>query len=73
MTSQIKSTAARVLSTGEATDEETASLAASVLGSDLTPSTTKTRKDLERIIKKLADTEGQSDRVAMARAELAKL
>lgn len=73
MTSQIKSTAAHVLSTGEATDSEALSLAASVLGSDLTPNTGKSRADLERIIKKFGDVEGQADRVAMARSELAKL
>ena len=49
MASKIKSTAARVLSTGEATDEEARSLAAYALGDAEPMRTAHTRDDLDRI------------------------
>jgi hypothetical protein len=71
--SKIRSTAAHVLSTGEATDEEAKSLAAYALGDAAPVRTTRTKQDLESMIAKLSDVEGQAERVAMMRAELAKL
>lgn len=73
MTTPIKSTAAHVLSTGEATDEEAKALAGYALGDAAPVRTTRTKQDLERMIAKLSDVEGQAERVAMMRAELAKL
>ena len=73
MASKIKSTAAHVLSTGEATDEEAKSLAAYALGDAAPARTTRTREDLERMIAKLSEVEGQEERVAMMRAEIAKM
>jgi len=71
--SKIRSTAAHVLSTGEATDEESRSLAAYALSDAAPVRTTRSKEDLERMIAKLSDVEGQAERVAMMRAELAKL
>jgi hypothetical protein len=73
MTTPIKSTAARVLSTGEATEAEAKSLAAYALGDSAPIRTTRSREDLERMIAKLSEAEGQEERVAMMRAELAKM
>lgn len=70
----IRSTAGHVLATGEATPEEAKSLAAAVLGDDsLTPSTTRTREDLERILSKIDGQEGQAERAAAIRAELERM
>lgn len=72
--SKIKSTAAHVLSTGEATDDEAKSLAAYALGDEPSPmQTTRTREDLVRMIAKLSDVEGQGERVAAMRAELERM
>lgn len=74
MTTPIKSTAAHVLSTGQATDEEARALAGAVLGDDsLTPSTTRTREDLERILAKIEGQESQSERAAAIRDQLEKM
>lgn len=68
----IRSTAGRVLATGEATPDEAKSLAAAVLGDDsLTPPPEKTRQDLERILSKIEGQEGQTERAALIRAQLA--
>lgn len=72
-TPKIKSLAGHVLATGEATDEEARSLAAYVAGDAAPVRTTRTKQDLERMIDKLSDVEGQAERVKMMRAELAKL
>ena len=70
----IRSTAGHVLATGEATPEEAKRLAAAVLGDDsLTPSPTRTREDLERILSKIDGQEGQKERANAIRAELAKM
>lgn len=71
--SKIKSTAAHVLSTGEATDDEAKSLAAYALGDAAPVRTTRTREDIVRMIAKLADVEGQGERVAAMRAELERM
>lgn len=73
MASKIKSTAAHVLSTGEATEEEARSLAAYALGDAQPQRTAYTREDLERKITKLSEVEGQAERVAEMRAQLARL
>lgn len=71
---KIRSTAAHVLATGEATDEEARALAGAVLGDDiLTPSTTRTMEDLERILDKIDGQEGQTDRARAIRAELERM
>lgn len=68
----IKSLAGHVLATGEATDEEAQRLAAYALGDDPTPVTGKSREDLERILAKAKGQEGQTERVRMIEAELAR-
>lgn len=73
MTTRIKRTAAHVLSTGEATDEEAKSLAAYALGDAAPMRTTRSKQDIQRMIAKLEGEEGQTERVAMMRAELAKM
>lgn len=73
MASKIKTTAAHVLSTGEATEAEARSLAAYALGDAQPARTTHTREDLERKIAKLSEVEGQAERVAEMRAQLARL
>ncbi len=71
--SKIKSTAAHVLSTGEATNAEAKSLAAYALGDAAPSQTTRTREDLTRMIARLSDVEGQGERVAAMRAELERM
>lgn len=71
--SKIKSTAAHVLSTGEATDAEAKSLAAYALGDVQPMRTTRSREDLDGMIARLSDVEGQSERVAEMRAELERM
>ena len=69
----IRSTAGHVLATGEATPEEAKSLAAAVLGDNsLTPST-KTREDLERILRKIDGQEGQAERVREIKAQMERM
>lgn len=68
--SRIKSTAARVLSTGEATDEEAKSLAAFVLGDAEPMRTAHTRDDLARILSKIEGQEGQAERVREIKAQM---
>lgn len=71
----IKSVAAHVLATGDATDEEARRLAGAVLGDDsLTPAKpTKTREELERLLAKIEGVEGQTERTAMIRKQLANM
>lgn len=73
MASKIKSTAAHVLSTGEATDEEARSLAAYALGDAEPERTTRTKEDLERILSKIEGQEGQAERAKAIRAELGRM
>jgi hypothetical protein len=73
MTTPIKSTAAHVLSTGEATDAEAKSLAAFVLGDAQPQRTTRSREDLERILSKIEGQEGQSERVREIRAQMERM
>lgn len=70
----IRSVAGHVLSTGEATDEEAKRLAAAILGDDsLTPPTTKSREDLERILSRIEGQEGQRERADAIRQTLANM
>lgn len=73
MTTRIKTTAAHVLSTGEATDEEAKSLAAYALGDAEPQRTARTREDLERILSKIEGQEGQSERVREIRAQMERM
>ena len=73
MASKIKSTAARVLSTGEATDEEARSLAAYVLGDAEPLRTAHTRDDLARILSKIEGQEGQAERVREIKAQIERM
>ena len=70
--SKIRSTAAHVLSTGEATDEEARALAGAVLGDDsLTPSrTTRSLSDLQALYDKVNGVEGQTERARAIKAEM---
>lgn len=72
MTTPIKSTAAHVLSTGEATDEEARALAGAVLGDDsLTPSrTTRSLSDLQTLYDKVNGVEGQTERARAIKDEM---
>lgn len=71
---KLRSTAAHVLATGEATDEEARALAGAVLGdSSLTPSTTRTKEDLERILAKIDGEEGQTERARAIREQLSRM
>lgn len=73
MTDQpIKSVAAHVLATGEATDEEAARLAGYALGDAAPARTTRSMADLKRLADKLEGVEGQSERLAAVRAEIQK-
>lgn len=73
--SKIRSTAAHVLSTGEATDEEARALAGAVLGDDsLTPSrTTRSLSDLQALYDKVNGVDGQTERVRAIKAEMERM
>ena len=74
MTTPIKSTAAHVLSTGEATDEEARALAGAVLGDDsLTPRTARSLSDLQALYDKVNGVEGQTERARAIKAEMERL
>lgn len=73
MASKIKSTAAHVLSTGEATDAEARALAAYALGDAEPDRTTRTKEDLERILSKVEGQEGQSERVREIKAQMERM
>lgn len=73
MTTRIKSTAAHVLSTGEATEEEARSLAAYALGDAEPQRTTHTRDDLARILSKIEGQEGQAERVREIKAQMERM
>lgn len=73
MASKIKSTAAHVLSTGEATDEEARSLAAYALGDAEPMRTAHTRDDLARILSKIEGQEGQAERVREIKAQMERM
>lgn len=73
MTTRIKSTAAHVLSTGEATDEEARSLAAYALGDAEPQRTAHTRDDLARILSKIEGQEGQAERVREIKAQMERM
>ncbi len=73
MASKIKSTAARVLSTGEATEAEAKSLAAFVLGDAEPQRTSHTRDDLDRILSKIEGQEGQAERVREIKAQMERM
>lgn len=72
---KIRSTAAHVLSTGEATDEEARALAGAVLGDDsLTPSrTTRSLSDLQALYDKVNGVEGQTERARAIKAEMERM
>lgn len=73
MTTRIKRTAAHVLSTGEATDEEARSLAAYALGDAEPMRTAHTRDDLARILSKIEGQEGQAERVREIKAQMERM
>lgn len=73
MTTPIKSTAAHVLSTGEATDEEAKSLAAYALGDAAPLRTSHTRDDLARILSKIEGQEGQAERLREIKAQMERM
>lgn len=66
----IKSVAAHVLATGEATEEEATRLAGYALGDAAPARTTRSLQDLKRIASKLEGVEGQSERLPAVRAEI---
>ena len=71
--STLRSLAGHVLATGEATDDEAKRLAAGVLGDDsLTPAKpTKTKEELQALLAKIEGVEGQAERAALIRQQLA--
>lgn len=69
----IRSTAARVLATGEATNAEAQSLAGAVLGEDPQPRTARSLSDLKELLRKVDGVEGQTERANAIRAEMEKL
>lgn len=73
MTSTIRSTAARVLATGEATDAETRTLAGYALGSQPESRTARSFEELRDLLRKVDGVEGQSERANEIRAEMEKL
>lgn len=73
MTTRIKRTAAHVLSTGEATEEEARSLAAYALGDAAPQRTTQTKDDLRRILDKIEGQEGQAERVREIKAQMERM
>lgn len=73
MTTPIKSTAAHVLSTGEATDEEAKSLAAYALGDAAPTRTARSLDDLMILYDKVKDMEGQHERARAIKAEMEKM
>ena len=64
----LKSKAGKVLATSD--DADARSLAAHVLGEDI-PAPVKSFEDLQRILSKIDGQEGQHERAAMVRAEMA--
>jgi hypothetical protein len=68
----IKQTAGHVLSTGHATDAEAKSLAASVLGDDTAPRSTRSLAELESLLSKVQGQEGQTERTNAIKAEIAR-
>lgn len=73
MTTSIKSTAAHVLSTGEATDAEARSLAAYALGDAAPTRTTRSLSDLQALYDKVNGVEGQTERARAIKAEMERL
>lgn len=73
MTTPIKSTAAHVLSTGEATDEEAKSLAAYALGDAEPVRTTRSLSELQALYDKVNGVEGQTERARAIKDEMEKL
>lgn len=73
MTTRIKSTAARVLSTGKATEAETKSLAAYALGDDGPVQTVKSFEELQALYNKINGVEGQSERAAAIRTQMDRM
>lgn len=71
----IKSVAAHVLASGDATDEEARRLAGAVLGDDsLTPAKpSKSREELEALLAKIEGVEGQTERADLIRKQLANM
>lgn len=70
MTTTIKSTAAHVLSTGEATDEEARMLAGYALGDAEPLRTTRSLSDLQALYDKVNGVEGQTERARAIKAEM---
>lgn len=73
MTTPIKSTAAHVLSTGEATDEEAKSLAAYALGDAAPVRTARSLSDLQALYDKVNGVEGQTERARAIKAEMERM
>lgn len=73
MTRNTRSVAGRVLSTGQATPDEARQLAASVLGEDPPVQTTRTKRELERLLQKIDGQEGQQERAALVRRQIAEM
>lgn len=71
--SKIRSTAAHVLSTGDATDEEARSLAAYALGDAAPVCTTRSLSDLQALYDKVNGVEGQTERTRAIRAEMERM
>lgn len=70
----IKSVAGHVLSTGEATPDESKRLAAAVLGDDsLTPRPSRSLDDLKDLLRKVDGVEGQKERADEIRKQIAAL
>lgn len=67
---KIRSTAAHVLSTGEATDEEAKSLAAYALGDAAPTRTARSFDELEALYDKVKSMEGQHERANAIKTEM---
>lgn len=69
----IRSTAAHVLATGEATGDEAMTLAGYALGSQPEPRTARSLSELKDLLRKVDGVEGQTERANEIRAEMEKL
>lgn len=70
---KIRATAAHVLSTGEATEEEAKSLAAYALGDADPVRTTRSLSELQALYDKVNGVEGQTERARAIKDEMEKM
>ena len=73
MTTNTRSLAGHVLSTGTATPEEARQLAASVLGDEPPVRTAKTKTELRRLLSVIEGREGQFERAALIKKQIEEM